>query len=379
MNARALTGIVVLSSLIACSESSDSDESATSTRVQLESCRDAWAALTPLSDLPGDAPSKVQWHEGALYYVHTTIPSRFESVPDSGGQRAEISRDVGNPFWIEDQSIIHARWDRLFSVPLTGGANTLVSDGQKFGPEAPRENVAFMYQQLDASHMYWVMHRYAEPEWSVWRMPRDGGVSEQIGALPDDVEFPAALVLSEERLLVAGADGDAYTLSVNGGNVETLPPAATTRERVLWTRFLGAADGGVLWAIGKMKSPNAKRLSYDVMIERPDGETDDAWPSMPSSFLPDHAWPDAGGGWIVTGLEPFADGEYHTSVWRIDARAKAKRLACDERIEIASGYATAAEVTEDAAYFVVQYLHEDPSLPDAKSRGMGWKLVKVEL
>jgi hypothetical protein len=76
--------------------------------------------------------------------------------------------------------------------------------------------------------------------------------------------------------------------------------------------------------------------------------------------------------------ETFSDGEEHTSIWSLDSKDRAKRLACDARAARASGYATAAALTEDSAYFVVNYFAPSSRRSDDDADATGWKLVKVD-
>jgi hypothetical protein len=367
---RAAEAVLVLALL-----SAGCDDSAQRTLPDIASCDKDWENLSELHAMPGLAPNVLRWRDGVLYYVESSgLTQQIVALDDTGGTPRPISSDAGRTLWIEGDAILYSRSDQLFSVPIAGGSSERVSDGETFS-SADGANVTFANQTLDESFLYWTLHRYTEPTWSAWRMPRAGGHSEQLGALPDDAGPLSALMPSSDQLLVAGNDGDTYALPRDGGDVRTLPTIGAQRKNVMWSRYLGAAERGILWAVAQQGS-NGKEIPYDVVLARPDRKTETIWPTKSRVIVPDHAWPDVSGNWIITALERFSDGELHTSVWSADSK-NAKRLACDIGAEDASGYAVAAAVTEDAIFLVVDYFHPSQAEADGGAEEAGWKLVKI--
>jgi hypothetical protein len=377
MHTRAFCLVIVVG-VAACSSSSQFADPV-GARPSLESCRDAWDGLTPINELVGFAPRVLRWHDGSLYYrIDDPGHSAFVTIADTGGEPTDVSAEFGFGLWIEGETLVYSRSDQLYEFPLPGGPSMLVSDGEMFGLDNPmRAALTFFNQELDASSLYWVLHRSsAGPEWSLWRMPRAGGRSEQIAILPDAVGLPSTLVALPDQLLIAGRDGQAYVSPKDGGDVRELPSVVEERDGFMWSRFLGAAQSGVAWAVAKQASSN---IPYDIVLVTPEGEMMDRWPSMPAGFVPDHAWWDDSGRWVISGTETFTDGDAHTSIWSLDAEDHAKRLACDARSGRGSGFATVAELTDDFAYLVVSYFHASDQPSDEESRAAGWRLVKIEL
>jgi len=112
------------------------------------------------------------------------------------------------------------------------------------------------------------------------------------------------------------------------------------------------------------------------VLVTPEGELRDLWPSKPAELEPDHAWSAADRRWIITGYEQFSDGDPHTSVWSLDSRDRARRLACDAAADRDSGYVTAAVLTDDTAYLVAKYLFASGG--DMDDAFGTWKLIRVE-
>lgn len=367
-----------LLSIVACADSSESTEDVQATQPSLSRCRDAWDRILEFQPTVGDAPRVLRWHDGNLYYSERLdVSNHIVSLPDTGGTPSEVTPDSGSGLWIEGDSLLFPHSDRLYSAPLGGGESTLVDSGGTFDTDPRKyENVTFLNQELDASGLYWVLHRYTDPTWSVWRMPRGGGRSEELATLPDSLGRPEALLVLSDQLMIAGGDGDAYVMSKDGGDVDRLPSVDTKRDDVMWSRFIGAGPSGVVWAVASHK--RGDKIPYAVVISRPDGDVDDLWRYMPADFEPDHAWPDAAGGWVIAGMETFSDDEQHTSIWSLDENDRAKRLACDARPGRSSGYAATAALSDEAAYFAVEYFASSHKVADEDPEAMGWTLIKVE-
>jgi hypothetical protein len=365
--------------VVACADSRDAAESVQATRPSLARCRDGWNRILEFQPMVGSAPPVLRWHDGNLYYPeHQDFSYRIVSLPDTGGTPSEVTPHAGPGLWIEGDSLLYPQFDQLYSAPLTGGESTLVSSGDRFGTEESKlENVTLLNQELDDAALYWILHRYTDPTWTVWRAPREGGPSEELGTLPDSLGHPEALVALSDRLMIAGSDGDAYLLPKDGGDVQRLPSIASERDEAMWSRFIGAAPSGVAWAVaGKIE--NTTRIPYDIVLSAPDGDVEDLWRDMSAEFDPDHVWPDGKGGWVIAGLETFTDEEKHTSLWSLDAKNRAKRLACDSRPGRSSGFTVTAALSDDAAYAVVEYYATSHKVADEDPEAMGWTLIKVE-
>jgi hypothetical protein len=365
--------------LIACSDSGQSPENIQGARPSLSRCRDAWNRILDFQPIVGYVPRALRWHAGNLYYKEVDGgSSRIVSLPDSGGTPSEVTEGGGFGLWIEGESLYFTLFDQLYTAPLGGGESTRVATGETFSTEMGRfENVGFYNQELDASALYWILHRSTDPTWSVWRMPRDGGRSEELGTLPDSFGRPEALVVLSDQLMIAGNDGDACLLPKDGGDVEPLPRVDSQRDDVMWSRFIGAAPSGIVWAVASQKKIG-DRIPYTVVLSTPDGEIETLWRDMPADIEPDHAWSDGAGGWVMSGLETFSDGDRHTSIWWIDAEDRAKRLACDPRPGRSSGYAETAALSDDAVYLAVEYFASSHKQPDEDPEAMGWTLIKLE-
>lgn len=343
----------------------------------LSRCRDEWNGILPMQPMPGNAPRVLRWHDGNLFYADVYVGSRFVTLPDEGGTPTEVTKDVGPGLWIEGEALLFTHFDRVYSAPLSGGASMLLHDGQAFGEEViKRVNVNFYDQELDASGLYWLLHSYDGPMWTVWRMPRDGGRSEQLATLPESFGYPSALIALPDRVMIAGNDGDSYLVPKDGGEVEELSVSAQ-RDGVMWSRFMGTAPSGMIWAVAP-RGGSPGDIRYDLVLARADGKLEEIWPDMPPDFEPDHVWSDGSGGWLIAGQETFSDDEPHTSIWSVDSDERSRRLACDPRFGRATGYAIAAAISGDAAHFVVEYFAPNRDAFDDEAEATGWKLIRVE-
>lgn len=373
---RPLCGLVfAFSALVACSNSDQSK----SARAQLSECRDGWHEILPLQPSSGTSPDELVWRNDNLYFEQWTEETEphFVRMPDSGGDVVELSEQGGRALFVDDESLFFSIRDRLYSVPIAGGVSTLVNDGQMFSLDEPLgKSSAFAKPTFDGTFLYFILMRFDEPRWSVWRTPRDAGVSEQLATLPDSFGASAGLVVLTDHLLVSNVDGEAFLVPKAGGDVKEFQNAKSKRPNAGSTRYLGADESGVVWAVGN-RPKGADRVTYDIVLITPAGGVRDLWKDQPASFEPYYAWTDSQGGRVLSGFEEFADGERHASVWSLDAKGEATRIACDDASERDGSFVSAAALSDRAAFLVESYFDKERSGANEGESG-SWHLVRVE-
>lgn len=348
---------------------------------ELADCASEWSTVLPSQGVPGSEPRWLCWQDGTLYFDqglptedHMIVAGepRIVSVPDSGGTPTTIANDAAFGLWVEGDRVLWALGDQLLSAPVSGGAISPVADGQMFGLDARLErNLFITAYALDASYLYFELSEFLDgptQEWSVWRTPRAGGASERLATLPASVHILAAIVPLSDQLLLAGLGGKAFTLPSDGGDVRSLPAVAGN--------FVGADQSGVLWNFAHADQ-HGGMIVDDVLLSKPSGQKPAIfWRNKPAELAASKAWSDDAG-WIISGLETFSDGLPHSSVWAVDRKGHGRRLACDRAAGFASGYATTAALSPDAAYVVVEQLEAAGSVSDAGDEQTGWRLMKV--
>jgi hypothetical protein len=351
---------------------------------ELTSCISSWTELLPLQETIDSTPRALRWQDGILYYDQKMSKTpHVMALSAKGGTPTAIVDGDAAWMWVESEQILYAHaQDQLFAAPIDGGPSELVADGQTFGPN--QDLGLIMDEELDDSHLYWLTVKFKDIldrrdnqfhtmiEWSFWRMPRDGGQSEQLGTLTDS-GFPSAFALLSDRLLVAGVttnlEAHAYTLPKDGGTVQALPSVSPV------SRVIGISQAGVLWNV---LHPDKLGHSIQelVLSKATGGKPVPLWPDKPTQVKPTRAWSDPSGRWIIGATEDFSDRDLHTSIWSLDRHGKARRLACDPifiggaDVELVTG-----ALSPSAAYFVVRYDNLTGDQPGTLHSG--WKLVSV--
>ena len=322
-------------------------------------CDQGWQVVQQLGTESG-APATLALAGGELYFP-IWAGKQIVAIPEAGGAPRVVASQPAYKTWIEGDQLTYAILDdKLWRVPTAGGEPALIVDGQTtYLP--PAYSLADDVD-LDQTSFYWdLQSQIGDREWTVWRLPRDGGDARQLATLPLPTPayawrtlnaVPGGVLVTVESDPVA-----AYFLPSDGGPPQTLAPPPAPDSRT--TTFLVATGPDSLvwvnesWEIGE-DWPTTRMSLVDMhasgaVAVRP------FWPDKPAAVRPvanvRAGWPDDAGGWIITGTEQLSDQRAHVTVWQVDAGGNARRLGCSPTG--LDGFTSAIALTPDSVYAVV--------------------------
>jgi hypothetical protein len=310
-------------------------------------------------------PVAMSFQDGVVYQA---TRKGVVAMPTDGS--AAITLTSGGPatgIWVEADNVLYSNYDRLSSVPRTGGDATTLLDGGQHNDPNPRSDGSDYVgerQLLNDTAFYWttVAYPYKTDGTHVWRMLRTGGAVEGFAQLP--IETVDALAVAAGGVLAAGQSttldgpyhrafvapfgrGAAWELSLYPSPDKII---AAENGALLFSVYTGGrqerSETHEVWIL-PVDGSSAKRLSHNLPIE----------------FIATWSIPDGQGGHVIGGMEIFDDGANHGSVFQVGGDGDATRLACD-----ASGNwpaYTATALAPDALYVSVSY--DQP----------GWLMVKI--
>jgi hypothetical protein len=263
----------------------------------------------------------------------------IESLPAAGGDASVIVQDVGAYLWAEGDNLLFASvGDRLQTVPLAGGTSALVQDGKACSPPSQCGGLA-----LDDQYLYFNIDRGAGM--TLRRMSRATGAEDNLATL-SGTALLAQTRLVGDSLMVVG--NQVYVVSRAGGDARQLADVSGV---------VGIDDQGVITVdVMPGQTSTTQRAPIDG------GPLRAFWSNKPRHLQTLGIAPDAAGGWVAIGYEPFTDGSTHLSIWALDAQEKGTRIACDPRNSDPTDndpdedYSKVTASTPDAIYAAVSHL-----------------------
>jgi hypothetical protein len=299
--------------------------------------------------------SGLAWNNGQLYFEYYDNVEKghpvIASLAASGGGVTQVATAAFPYWWIEANQLTYISDNYILYGTLLDGSTQpvqLVDIGQG---AADLNLLGFV---LDTQAIYWISVQSETSStvasWSVWRATRGTGEQLQLAAMP--LKSPtsgigASLTLTEDSVLVYDQDygaqtGTLYKVPKAGGAPVVLPTPAAG-----WPIGIGS-DGTSIWGATSGNRPQLWRATADGTAPI------QVWPDLPRSLYFTDAWPDGSGGWYLVGWEPensSPSAKTYTSVWLLDGKGQASRLACAPLPFMASVYA--GSTSSDSLYLLL--------------------------
>jgi hypothetical protein len=314
----------------------------------LSACTGDWQTLVPsITDW-----QKLTYANGRLYYDDQWSGIWYQ--PATGGSSTSVASFPPSAFghafraadyWIEGDQIVYTAGDRenqFYGAALAGGDPQLLLD---VGAQNAGAGWA-QFHALTPGDFVWT----ESPDLgggdttSVWHAPRSAPVPAQIGIIHGLV---VGMGVAGGAALVAVDGGATYSFSLDGSGARAL---ATTPELTAGpATFIGMDGDGVFWTIPRPGAAPTDALYTVLFVPADGGPVRTFWNSSPSHAVIEWISPDGQGGWIAIVDQLFTEG-FASSIYAIDARANARRLACSPLGRFVPPYAPA--IAPDALFLV---------------------------
>jgi hypothetical protein len=299
--------------------------------------------------------SGLTWSNGQLYFEYYDNVERghpvIASLSTSGRGVTQIAAAASPYWWIEADQLTYIAGNYVLYGTLLDGSTQpiqLVDIGQG----AADLNLSGFV--LDTQAIYWISVQLATSDtvasWSLWQATRGTGQQLKLADMP--LKSPASgigssLTLTEDSVLVYDQDyavltGTLYKVPKTGGAPAVLPTPVSG-----WPIGIGS-DGTSIWGETSGNRPQLWRATANGTAPS------QVWPDLPRSLYFTDAWPDGSGGWYLVGWEPdnsSPSAKTYTSVWLLDGKGQASRLACAPLPFVASVYAGAT--SSDSLYLLL--------------------------
>jgi hypothetical protein len=313
-------------------------------------CSGAWQ--TARATAPYPAPEMLAFGSDRIAFSTILGPNSPKegiwSLSTIDGAEQQIAKDAAFNLWAEKDTLLYTGYRKLFSVPIAGGEPTLLVD---FDDGTPND---FSFTQaLDESFLYWTSlgHHF------VARVPRSGGAVQNLGTPTEDLVMGIASSLDT---LVVADDQHGFAIPL---------PTGTARPLADPGGFFAGVDpsGAYFYRLLPPGNPPVERYEL-VRAPTGGGAIESVW-TPPDNVLPHRIWADGQGGWVISSLATFDDGEHHAGVWFVSASGEARLAACDP----VPGFDTASiaarpAFSNDAVYFVADKVHNPPAT---------WSIIKI--